>query len=78
MANSNSTPAENLTKIMGDVQAVSQQVYKTFTISQQFVNGIDDYIRYKRAQGIVAKSLGPEWRSFTNVRWNNMWTPLEG
>ena len=68
MANSNPTPAENLTKIMGDVQAVSQQVYKTFTISQQFVNGIDDYIRYKRAQGIVAKSLGPEWRSFTNVR----------
>lgn len=67
MAEDKSIPAQNLTKIMGDVQGVAQAVYKSFTLNQQFVNGIDDYIRYKRSQGIVAPSLGPEWRTFTNV-----------
>lgn len=62
-------PASELTQTMTRLENTSQSVYRSFAVGQQFVNGIDDYVRFKRSthKGLSIGSFGPAWTKFKDV-----------
>lgn len=58
--------AEVLTQIVTKLSNDSLSVYQELVFTQRFVNGVDDYLRYKNAT-IHDELLGPAWTKFIDV-----------